>query len=67
MKKLILLPVLLLILSGCAKTQTPEANDDPLNLFNDKSPVTVKGGTENDPLDLFTDEEEKAMQENKNE
>lgn len=67
MKKLIILPALLLLLSGCAKTQTPEVNDDPLNLFNDKPPVTVEGGTESDPLDLFTDEEEKVMQENKNE
>ena len=68
MKKLILFPALILVLSGCAtKIQTAEVNDDPLNLFNDKPPVTVEGGTENDPLDLFTDEEEKVTQKSKNE
>ena len=67
MKKLILLPVLLLILSGCGQTQTSEVNNDSLNLFNDKPPVTVEGGTESDPLDLFKDEEEKEIQDNKNE
>jgi hypothetical protein len=66
MKKLILLPVLSLILSGCGQTQTPEVNNDSLNLFNDKPPVTVEGGTESDPLDLFTDEEEKIIKMNNN-
>jgi len=66
--RLIFSTIGLIALSGCTTTQpTIEENNDPLNLYNDEPAITVEGGTESDPLDLFTDEEEKAMEQNQNE
>ena len=60
MKKLLFIPILLLTVSCSTKTNM-EVDNDPLNLFNENSPVMVEGGTDSDPLDLLTNEEENAM------
>jgi hypothetical protein len=50
------------IISGYA-TKKAQEDKDPLNLFNNKPQVTVESNTASDPLDLFTDSEEKEATE----
>jgi len=49
MKKVIYLVLILFIVSGCSSKVIQK--EDPLNLFNDKPPVMVEGGLEEDIVD----------------
>lgn len=64
MIKTLIIAFTLLMLTACGSKQPvgkETVDKDPLNLFNGKPAVTVEGGTKGDPLDLFTDEEEKTL------
>ena len=56
MKKTLILFILSLMvftLTSCSTKK--ELNNDHLNLFNNKPPIKVDGGTDKDPLNLFGD------------